>query len=226
MILWTFPGDPGIPRPLGTSIFLSMKQGQYLISGRWCHFSFQTAEKLHTPAGEILLKSILKCWPFAFTISSCLRNVFIEFKRNKEQRRGVVFTLLNFTAHRAFCHSEGWTIIPKKWEIPTITSPNHKSRGAPFPLDKLCTAQEHPRIPHLTFSWNKKFLFKVTRSRILTKMSLQPCTSCREINALFKVWGSGLAPSLRAAAQEKRGCRRKQGKVLLLHLKVKNPKSK
>lgn len=63
-----FPGDLSVPRPLGTSIYLSIKQGQYLISGRRCHFSFQTAEKLHTQAGEMLLKYILERWPFAFAI--------------------------------------------------------------------------------------------------------------------------------------------------------------
>lgn len=65
---------------------------------------------------------------------------------------------------------------------------------------------------HLTFSWNKMFLLKVTRSTTLAKISFVTSIPCREINTLFRVGSSVLATSVRTAAQEKLGCRRKHSR--------------
>lgn len=108
------------PRPLGTSIYLSTKQGQYLILRRWCHFSYQNWKKTIIQTEEILFKNIFKCLPCASAIQLHLSNIFIEFKTNKQQRTDFCYqcsTSLHFTAHTAFYRSKRCTMTLKQQDI-------------------------------------------------------------------------------------------------------------
>lgn len=80
--------------------------------------------------------------------------MYIEFKRNKQRRKGFVIAFLHFHCSQSILPLWRMGNNSKKVKNPNKNKPKANKfqvgSGTPFLLDKLCIAQEHPRLP----SWH------------------------------------------------------------------------